>query len=216
MQFDVDIEKLIDTGLTINDYLFCQFIYNQNEKLLGFYTEQFDKFYTRESIDKLIMTGFLELEDDSRGYRFTNFRVTEHFIELFLNELKLKKATKTKSEDELPWFDEWYSLWPRGQKSGGYPVKGDRKGCYKKLIKFIKEHPEFEKDIIIKATKDYIDAQRLSRFAFIKLAHFFVYKDNISVLASYCELIKEKLDNNEGYDINSSDDNLYYDNIDDI
>lgn len=212
MQFDVDVEKLIDTGLSISDYLFCQFVCNNEKKLFDFYLEQFDRFFNKASIDRLIEIGYLQLDDPNKGYPFSNIKVTNLFIDSFIDPIKLKKASKSKSADEIEWFEEWYSLWPRGIKSGGYPVKGDRKGCIKKLLKFIKEYPEFGKDIIIKATKDYVDACKINRYAYMKLAHFFIYKDNMSSLASYCETIQEKI-NNGTYDLN---DNISYDNINDI
>ena len=212
MQFDVDVEKLIDKGININDYLFCHFICNNEKKLFDFYLEQFDKFFTKDSLVNLINLGYLRLEEESLGFTYNNIKVTDLFIETFIEELNIKKASKTKSNDEIEWFEEWYSLWPKGIKVSGYPVKGDRKGCLKKLVKFTKEHPEFEKDIIIKATKDYIDASRMNRFIYMKLAHYFIYKDNMSSLAGYCEQIKEKVDNGT-YDLN---DNLNYDNINDI
>lgn len=215
MQFDVDVEKLIDTGLSISDYLFCQFVCSNEKKLFDFYLEQFDRFFNKDSIDRLIEMGYLELDDNSKGYLFSNIKATDLFIDSFIDPIKLKKATKVKNAntDEIEWFEEWYSLWPRGIKAGGnYPVKGDRKGCLKKLIKFTKEYPEFGKDIIIKATKDYVDAARITRFTYIKQAHFFIYKDGMSTLAAYCETINEKVKNGD-YDL---DDNLNYDNISDI
>lgn len=213
MQFDVDVEKLIDTGLSISDYLFCQFVCHNEKKLFDFYLEQFDRFFTKESLDRLVNLGYIELDDVRRGYTFTNIKVTNLFIDSFIDPIKLKKASVSKSKDnEIEWFEEWYSLWPRGIKQSGYPVKGDRKGCLKKLLKFTKEYPEFGKDIIIKATKDYVEASRMNRYQHIKLAHYFVYRDNMSALAAYCETINEKIKNGD-YDL---DDNLNYDNISDI
>lgn len=212
MQFDVDVEKLIDTGIDINDYLFCQFVCHNEKQMFDFYLEQFDRFFDKSSINNLIDKGLLYLEEPAKGYTFTNIKVSDTFIDIFIEPIKLRKASKTKSKDEIEWFEEWYSLWPRGIKSGGYPVKGDRKGCIKKLVKFTNEHPEFGKDIIIKATKDYVDSCKLNRYNYMKLAHFFIYKDNMSTLASYCEQIQEKV-NNGTYDLN---DNIDYDNIDDI
>lgn len=213
MQFEVDVEKLIDAGININEYLFCQFVCNNEKKVFEYYLEQFDRFFDKESINRLIEKGILELYTEEQGYKFSNIKVTNLFIDLFIDPIKLKKATKSSSKvEEIEWFDEWYSLWPRGIKVGGYPVKGDRKGCLKKLIKFINEYPEFDKDIIIKATKDYIDAFRINRYSYMKLAHYFVYKDNTSSLASGCEAIQDKIDNGT-YDL---DDNNYYDNIDGI
>lgn len=211
MQFDVDVEKLVDSGLSISDYLFCQFVCHNEKKLFDFYLEQFDRFFTKESLDRLVNAGYIKLDDPDKGYIFSNIKVTDLFIDSFIEPIKLKKATIT--GNNIDWFEEWYSLWPRGIKSGGnYPVKGDRKGCLKKLIKFTKEYPEFGKDIIIKATKDYVDAARITRYTYIKQAHFFIYKDGMSTLAAYCETINEKVKNGE-YDL---DDNLNYDNISDI
>lgn len=213
MQFDVDVDKLIDVGISIQDYLLCQFVCSNEKKSFDYYLEQFDKFFSKESIDNLIEKGLIELEEEKLGYRFSNIKVTNTFIDIFIDPIKLKKAPRSNSNtDSIEWFKEWYELWPRGIKSGGYPVRGDRKGCLKKLTKFVNEHPEFDKDIIIKATKDYIEASRMRNYQMMRLAHYFVYKDGMSTLASYCETIQEKIENGT-YDLN---DNINYDNIDDI
>jgi len=195
MQFEVSVDKLIDYSININELLLCQLLYHDSRKMYDLYLEQFDKFFDKATIEGLIAKGFLFLEDESKGFLFSNIKASEHFIEVFIDEpIKFKEASK--SNITIEWFDEWYDLWPKGVKSGGYLVRGDKKGCIKKLNKFIKEYPDFDKDIIIKATKDYIDSFRIKRsYEYMKLAHFFIYKDNMSTLAANCEAIKEKIDN---------------------
>lgn len=197
MQFEVSVDKLIDYSININELLLCQFLYHNSRQMYDLYLEQFDKFFNKSTIEKLIERGFLRLEDESKGFLFSNIKVTDSFINIFIEDpVEFKEASKSKNTDTIEWFDEWYNEWPAGVKSGGYYVKGDRKGCIKKMNKFIKEYPEFTKDIIIKATKDYIAAFRMKRnYDYMKLAHFFIYKDNMSTLAAYCERIKEKIDN---------------------
>lgn len=48
---------------------------------------------------------------------------------------------------------EYRELFPRGIRSGGYLLKGSASGCAKKMRKFIYEHPEYSKEIILTATK---------------------------------------------------------------
>lgn len=218
MCFEVDIEGLIKANININDYLLCQFIAHNDIDGFNSYIEKFGKFFTKDTIIELIDKKLLYLEESDKGFRFSNIKVSNLFIDTFIDKevlvKKLKSSITNKNNfNEIDeWFDEWYSLWPRGIKVGGYPVKGDRKGCLKRLEKFTKEYPEYSKEVILKATKDYIDLCRINRYNYMKLAHYFIYKDNVSTLASYCEAIEEKVKNGE-YDL---DDNFNYDNISDI
>lgn len=84
------------------------------------------------------------------------------------------------------WFDEWYELWPKGIKSGGYLVRSDPKNCKVKMIKFRKSYPEFTPEIIIEGTQSYLSSLKKKDYAFIQIAHYFINKDNNSTLYSYC------------------------------
>lgn len=195
MKFEVDIDKLISNDIDIHHYLFLQFVYNQEYKLLEKYNQINGKFFNKITIDYLLSIGLLEFKDKEE-YLLSKMKVSDKFIEEFMEKEEEKKVSSSKVEE---WIDEWYELWPKGVKSGGYPVRSGVKGCLVKMNKFVKEYPEYSKDIIMKATKDYVDLQRMGNFKFMQLAHYYIFKNSMSTLASNCELIEEKVSEEVDY-----------------
>lgn len=203
MIVEVNVEKLLDYGIDWNQYMFLQFIYQQQQAMFDTYIGNFDKFYTKDSLDELKDLGYLGLNEEKLGYRFNNMVVTSKFIEHFIEKAFISKVAKERVED---WIDEWYELWPKGVKSGGSTlVRSDKNGCLNKMKKFIKVNPQFTKDIIIRATKDYLAHLRMSNYAFIQAAHYYIFKNDVSNLASACEDIKDKLENSEDYNLYSDE-----------
>ena len=67
----------------------------------------------------------------------------------------MSEETKNK-EDPKEWINEFYDIFPKGTKNLNGYIRIDKGGCLKKMIDFCKENPEFNKAIIITATKNYI------------------------------------------------------------
>ena len=105
--------------------------------------------------------------------------------------VNLLSIAKVKVKPEIEWIDEYRNLFPVGIRSGGFPVRGDRKGCIKKMKAFLELYPEYTKEIILKVTKNYVEMKKLEGYAYMQLAHFFINKEGISSLASECEDFKE-------------------------
>lgn len=118
-----------------------------------------------------------------------------------VKELQVSKKSK-KREDILisleinKWINEYRELF-RGTKPG---AMGDKGGCLNRMIKFFNEYPEFaDKDIILKATQNYIDEQGVqNNYKFLQQAHYFIYKQTglakdseTSRLAAYCEEVDD-------------------------
>lgn len=95
-------------------------------------------------------------------------------------------------KDIVPFVEEFRSLFPKGVRSGGYLVKGSKSGCIKKMKKFIDTHPEYNRELILNATKAYIQKKQSEGFQYMSLAHNFIEKDGTSQLEAECE------DYNEG------------------
>lgn len=65
--------------------------------------------------------------------------------------------------------------------------KGDEQGVLNKLKQFYKNNKKFrDEDLILRATKHYIEH---TDNLYIKQAHYFIYKDGISTLASICDYL---------------------------
>ena len=115
-----------------------------------------------------------------------------------------KPSTKFKNTFELSceeWIEEWRNLFPKGIKTGGYPVRSTVNACKVKMNKFLIEY-DYSKEDIFKATKNYIDQKRREGYGFMKTAVYFIEKDKQSILASFCEEGSEtEKEISKGYDI---------------
>jgi len=170
---------LNENHLNFRQFLFLITIDTKNKLL-------FDEYNTKDPINKeeivyLEDNDFISIQrsEDDRIY-FTKCTITNTGKNILteLNELNINVNDS--------FIDEWYDLWPKGIKSGGYYVKTDKNGCKKNLEKFMKNHPNLSKETILKATKKYIEDMKDRNYQYIKLAPYFIYKDNISLLEGYC------------------------------
>lgn len=181
MRITVDLTQLVENKLTIPQYLFCWLIYNKDEAFALKWIGTFGKF-GYEEIKHLVDNEWLI--KDGENYTFKNLHITEKFL-IFVEGEKPKEVKKD-------WIDDWFNLFPKGIKSGGYYVKTDISGCRRKMVKFMEKHPEFTPEIIMKATKNYVDSAARKGYSYMKLAPFFIEKDGISVLSGECEAIADK------------------------
>ena len=78
-------------------------------------------------------------------------------------------------------------LFPQGVKSGGRPVRGDKASIESKLLKFIKKYPEFTPEIILTATKGYINEMKANNYMYMTCADYLIEKNQNSQLAALCE-----------------------------
>lgn len=200
MIVEIDLEKLMDYKVSIQQYMFLQFIYQQQQGMFDTYLSIFDKFFDKDNLDILVYQGYLKLNKEELGYRFTNLMITDKFIADFIEKPFVSKIAKEKVED---WIDEWYELWPRGVKSGGNTlVRSDKNGCLNKMKKFVKTNPSYSKEIILRATKNYLNHLRMNNWSYIQAAHYYIFKNDISNLASACEDVKEQLESKEIENLN--------------
>jgi len=93
-------------------------------------------------------------------------------------------------EGEFQLFvDEWFDIFPKNIKSGNFYIRTDKKDCLKKLGKFMTNYPEYSKEVILEATKRYVKTCANSGYRYMKLAPYFIYKDNMSMLEGYCQQV---------------------------
>jgi len=107
-----------------------------------------------------------------------NYAVLAKLEDVFGNEI-----------DPSDWIEDWRKIFPSGKNANGYRYRGDKAGCLSKMKKFIKNNPQVTKEEIFTATKKYVE--RFGYSNFMKLAHFFIYKENVSQLASEVEGLTE-------------------------
>ena len=176
MLINIELDKLNSLSISLSQYLVLLFLSKRDVVGLMEYNKQFN-YITRQDIDNLILQGFIvDIQDEKQRYLLINLQMTDKFS-IF---------AEPKIDD---WIDEWYNLFPQGIKSGNYYVKSDKQGCRKKLERFLLKYPEYNKDIILVATQNYVNELESKGFKYMQTAHYFIEKNGMSALAGYCEAV---------------------------
>ena len=138
-----------------------------------------------KEIEKIIYSGD---EPEMIIKRITDF-INSNYEESKGNRKSLLASTMSDIEK---WIDEWLDVFPLGVKSGGKLVRSDRKGCIKKMAKFVLENPYY-KDTIIAATKEYVKTfNKEDNYRYMKCATYFISKeDQGSELAAWCDKVSK-------------------------
>ena len=188
MILTIDMSALNESRLSLNGVFICYCIYYNRKDALMDFIESHDKFNVQEIRD-LEQDGWIKIINKSEKITFENLQIEEKF-RIFVEK-------KTQVVDSLKWINEWFDLFPKGVKSCGYYVRSDLNGCKKRMKKFISTHPEYNEDIIMKATRNYVTRCEYIGFQYMKLAPYFIEKDGLSTLAGECEAISNDV---QGYD----------------
>lgn len=83
------------------------------------------------------------------------------------------------------WIKEWSDLW-KGKSSEGYYLSNPPKENLKRMLEFMTENPEFDKETIFAATKKYLNEKELVNFQYCKKSNKFITDSEGSVLYGYC------------------------------
>jgi hypothetical protein len=186
IQVLLSLKKLIDIKISANDYIIVYLMGVNEIWKLSKYLEAANLDITIAA-GSLIERGFLKKTDKTnKSLEFNNLDVT--------NLLKELLNGKEKNENVENWITDWYELWPTGIKSGGYYLKTDKKGSLRKMKNFLINNPEYTRELIMKATQNYLLEQSIKGYSYTKLAPYFIIKDGISVLAGECEVLENNLD----------------------
>jgi len=181
-----------DGEISLNELLILYAIQSEDKELfLDIKDRCKSDYYFKESIEWLLRKGFMENKNpDKFVISFQNLELNNQIIES-LNNINLIdiNVTEAKSDSKVisNFVNVWYELWPVGVRPNGYLVRSGKKPVEKKLLKFIKEYPEFSEETILEATAQYVKRYALKGYAFMKTASYFIYKDGESVLAGECE-----------------------------
>ena len=188
MTIEFNLNEINESKISLNGYFICYCIYHNRKDLILDYIKNHTGFNIQD-VKELEDNGWIKIINKSEKITFENLQIEEKF-RIFVEK-------KTQTVDLLKWVDEWFDLFPKGIKSGGYYIRSDLNGCKKKMKKFMSIHPEYPKDIVMKATQNYIVRCEHNGYQYMKLAPYFIEKDGLSVLAGECEAI---LNDTQSYD----------------
>lgn len=97
-----------------------------------------------------------------------------------------KKMIKTLGNK--PKIEEWIELWPTFLTPQGYRVSGHYEDCKVRMKKFMQKYG-YSWEIIMKATKNYLERQEKNKWNHTKKNMKFIYDTDGSVLAEECEVV---------------------------
>lgn len=167
MTIPINLKKVQKLNCSLNVYIF---IYLLAHKKLDVYHKYFKT--DLDFLDELEDFGVIKLKIRGR-------------FEYAIDGDNIKRANSLLELGDVTWIDEWLDLWPSGVKSMGYYVKGSSAACLDKMNKFV-EQTEYDKEVIINATKRYITEMKHKGWKGMQLSHYFIEKNKASTLEAYC------------------------------
>lgn len=193
MKIEIDLEELEKLEITPNQYVYALLISKGlKPNFMGIMQSQNDEKLVIKDLFKLWQKDYISKEiEDVYTFDFDNIKVN-----IFNNK---KEKNYDGSFDSF--CEKFYEMFPKGVKSGGYPVRSGIEGVKSKLKKFVKQYKHYDYETIIKATKNYINECERNGFQYMKTAQYFIFKDDTSTLESYCEKVKNGEDvlDNQSY-----------------
>lgn len=152
-----------------------------------------------ELLHKLQEDKYIKIVDvDSLDYRLRQKAVDlvkeiDKQFQLVKVDIKEKPGSnlidkKSVAKEINEWIEDYRNLF-KGLKPGS---KGDKGACLNKMIRFFDEYSEFaDKNIIMNATKKYIQNEAHQNYRFLQRADYFIFKlvgkEETSRLASFCD-----------------------------
>jgi len=176
---EINIDKLVEHALSPDEYVFLYYLVKSKPR----------KVNIRISTSFMEERGWIKVMEEEIIAR-------QKAIDLFKEEEGLDIRTydenKMMLENLQEWVSKWRELFPKGVKTGGYPVRGTKGGCEKKMRAFIKSNKNVTMSEIFKATRLYIKEKANERYSYMKMADYFIDKDGGSMLGAYIERINEE------------------------
>jgi hypothetical protein len=169
---ELRLERLVEAGVTVNQFMLLALI---EANLIPECVERdFD------DLLKLQEELFLKILDNRVVLRAKGQRL-----------LAVKDST-IKSDDLLSLSKELMDLFPKGNKPGtNYRWKGTLANVAVKVKKFVSKYPQYTREEIINATRNYVDSFKYEDTRYMQLLIYFIEKNEISKLAEAIESMRD-------------------------
>jgi hypothetical protein len=195
------IKILLNNNIDFQEYVLLYALKHNNFEILYDYHDVEN--YTNYTISNLIQKKLIAKKtncDTSVSlddlYK-SNLELTSNGELIFKDSIKSAPSNEKLFPYKVTWIDEYYDLFPKGIKSGGFYVRTSIQDCSNKMFKFLNDNSEFTKDIILAATKNYIKDCEARNYDKMKLAPYFIFKDGTSMLSGYCEAYVQGINDNQ-------------------
>ena len=134
------------------------------------------------------------------------YTIIEKYKKLYKTEVsgKVKKKISFSPQEEEMIY-QYREIFPKGMLPSGNPSRLAFKELEKRFQWFFTNY-NYSWDIVIKATKMYVNKYKNENYLYMKTSGYFIVKNEkgveVSTLATYCEMVSEK-----GYEDESSQTN---------
>ena len=181
-------DQIIEDGITPNGLYFLMTVSKGSGlKLVDYKTE------------KAILEKFNIIVDNKitkKGYE-----LIEKYKKLYKEQESNKVKKKTSfSPTETEYIHQYRELFPKGILPSGYPARISVKELEKRFLWFIDNY-DYSWDVILKATKKYIEKYKSEDYMYMKTSGYFIVKSDkgvtVSTLASYCDMVLDGEDTPE-------------------
>jgi hypothetical protein len=200
-QLHLLVKNLLNNNIDFQEYVLLYSLYNKNIDIICDYHDV--EPYTNYIISNLTQKQFIcrivqnENKISLEDLYSNNLRLTSKGELIFKEFVKSAPSNEKLIPYKVSWIEDYYDLFPKGIKSGGFYVRSSIQDCSNKMNKFIIDNPQFTKDIILEATKNYINDCKARNYDKMKLAPYFIIKDGTSMLSGYCEAYVQGINDNQ-------------------
>jgi len=203
------IENFLSNDIDFQEYILLHSLFTGDTSLITSYHDV--EPYSNYTINNLLNKGLISRIDQKANQSFLedlytrNLQLTSAGNMIFKDSIRSAPSNEKLFSYKVPWIEEYYNLFPKGIKSGGFYVRSSIQDCSNKMFRFLNDNPQFTKDIILEATKNYIKDCEARNYDKMKLAPYFIVKDGTSMLSGYCEAYVQGVnDNQDTYTISNN------------
>jgi hypothetical protein len=129
-----------------------------------------------EDFERLQDTGYIKIDPETniiireKGRLLLDFLSIESSYSDYKEKKIIKKSNRVINEGFDEFIEEYRNLW-KGLKLGSMGSPG---ACKEKMLRWMRENPNYSKEDILKAAKIYINS--LNNYQYLQAAHYFIYK----------------------------------------
>lgn len=209
MLIKVNSDEIERLGITPNQYCLAYAIHSGNKQLFIKLRRLYNmESFFKEDLFRLVMKRYLDNNNkDPYNIHFEKcvIKGINFDVDIVKEEEPGEDFLVIDDTGPIDLSDEWGQFvksfretFPSGVSPNGIYVRSSARDCDKKLKKFVKEYPEFERETMLKAAEKYVKRYQMQGYKYMKTASYFIMKDGESTLAVECETIEENGNDNKG------------------
>ncbi len=178
-------QKILAEKITPNQMLL---IYGMKEKI------QIGSLKSEDELPGLISEGFIEKQESS--YTLTpKAKALITKLDNYFVKAKKKTNIQLMGKEFNNKIEEYRNIFPAGKLPSGSPARQNVKALTESFRWFFETY-DHNWDVIIKATKMYVNEYRATNYKYMKTSQYFVAKQDKhrvkhSELADYCDMIND-------------------------